>query len=986
MNPRRLLNEAGKSSSIRSNPRQRIGPVTVVVATVLIVLVFNRTGAAQQVEFNRDIRPILADNCFPCHGPDAGSREADLRLDLEDELYRDRDAPVVVPGKPDRSELIRRVLTDDPSERMPPPDSNRQLTDKQRRLLSQWISQGAPWQKHWAFEIPSRPAIPRLNSGSESQWASNPIDLFVLARMRQHGLRPSPQADRATLIRRVSLDLTGLPPTADDVSRFLNDDSPNAYEKVVDRLLASPGFGERMAVDWLDAARYADSHGYSLDRRRVMWPWREWVIDAYNHDMPYDRFVIEQLAGDLLPDASESQVLASGFNRNHPIQSEGGVINEEYRVETVVDRVETTSAVFLALTMGCGRCHEHKYEPITQQEFYSFFAFFNNVPETAHVGNADNQADPPTIRIVTAQDRTRITLLESRLRELKARLNQQKPPEKPSRRADRVWVDDQTPDGGTVFGNGSGPQEFKWVGPTGPVKPFSGKRMSMRKATGRGQHGFQNSAHSLFARKGDRLFVQVYIDPDNPPREIMLQWFADNNWEHRAIWGDDLIEWGKIGTVSRFRVGDLPEPGRWVRLEVPVDKVGLAEKNITGMAFTQHDGTVFWDRAGINTVARNGLQLAIEKTEKEIKAIRDRAPLVMVMGEKKPRRETFVLARGQYDAMTRERVEPGVPAVLGELDVAGTANRLDLARWMVSQRNPLTARVAVNRFWQTCFGRGIVKSVEDFGTQGTPPTHPHLLDWLAIEFVRTGWDVKSMFKMIVMSATYRQSSVVTAERMQKDPENIWLSRSSRYRLSAETIRDQALAVSGLIVREIGGPSVRPYQPPGLWKDVVYSNVPKFKQDHGAALYRRSVYTYWKRSVPPPNLQTLDAPSREACTLARSRTNTPLANLVLWNDPTFVEAARVLAQNRLGKTNDPHRAAGEVFRHVLGRRPTSEESRVVDSTLKYFLRKFQEDREAASAFLKTGEYPVDTALDPAELAAVAALANALLGLDEVIVRN
>lgn len=748
------------------------------------------------MRIDRDVRPILSENCFECHGPDAAKRKADLRLDTGA-----LGQAVVVPGQPESSELFQRITHADPEERMPPVDSSRALTSSDIETLRAWISQGATWESHWAFNPPRQPTTPPAKN---SAWPSGAIDRFILAKLERAGLKPSPAADRETLLRRVAFDLTGLPPTPAEIDAFLADTSPRAYEAVVDRLLASPRYGERMAIDWLDAARYADSHGYSLDRRRVMWPWRDWVIAAFNDNMPFDQFATEQLAGDLLPGATLAQKVATGFNRNHSIQSEGGVINEEYRVETVVDRVETTTAVFLGLTFGCARCHDHKYDPISQREFYEFYALFNNVPETAHVGNSDKQADKPFVKVPSPAQR--------------------------------------------------------------------------------GQMDRQRSEIAALEKK-----------PEAEPQ--------------------------------------------------------------------------------------------LKAARKALDALGQEVPTAMVMGEKTPPRKTFVLNRGQYDQPGEVEVRAGLPAALGQWPAGAPRNRLGLANWIVSEENPLTARVTVNRLWQMHFGTGIVKSSEDFGAQGEWPSHPALLDWLATEFVRGGWNRKAMHKLIVMSATYRQSSRVTPALLEADPANRLLARGARFRLPAEMIRDHALSAGGLLVGWLGGESVRPYQPPGLWDDVVYENVPRFVQDHGEKLYRRSLYTYWKRSVPPPNMQAFDAPSREVCVLTRAKTNTPLAALVLMNDPTFVEASRKLAGRVLrdgGATAESRLTL--LHRLVCGRHPTEHELGLLSGALAELQTSFHAEPAAAKRLLEVGETPRDESLDAAELAAYASLANAVLGTDEAITRN
>jgi len=937
------------------------------------------------IEFNRDIRPILSDTCFHCHGSDAAKREADLRLDTEAGAVADLGGySAVVPGSVERSRLFERITHADPAERMPPMDSARTLNRDQIELLKRWIQQGAVWQKHWSFAPVSEPPQPKIQQAS---WPHNPIDWFILAQLEKASLVPSPQAGKTTLIRRVTFDLTGLPPTLAEIDDFVADESAHAFEKVVDRLLDSPHYGERMAMQWLDAARYADSHGYSLDRRRVMWPWRDWVISAYNQNMPFDQFTIEQLAGDLLPNSTISQQIATGFNRNHPIQSEGGVINEEYRVETVVDRVETTSAVFLGLTMGCCRCHDHKYDPITQQEFYRFFAFFNNVPETAHVGNSDNQADRPFIAAPSRLSDVQIKRYQEEIENLEQQLRSATAVPQSSMPIERVWIDDVIPPGAKSLGNGGGIQEFKFVS-KGEHPVFSGERASMRTSQGLGQHLIQNANPRLPIGQDAKLFAYVYLDPVNPPKQIMLQWHDGKGWEHRAYWGGNHIPWGADESPSRKRIGPLPKPGQWTRLEVEASGVNLpAGAELAGWAFTQFDGTVYWDRAGIVDAPASPLKSRLSELKTKLANLKKSLPKAMVMAELKPVRKTFVLSRGQYDQPTDVEVTAGVPSELGTLPKHIAPNRLALSRWLADPSNPLTARVAVNRYWQMYFGSGIVRTPEDFGTQGELPSHPQLLDWLAAEFVRSQWNVKSMQKLIVMSATYQQSSKITSQLSELDPQNQLLARGPRFRLPAESIRDNALAVSGLLVRRIGGESVRPYQPPGLWDDVVYQNVPRFKQDHGQNLYRRSMYTYWKRSVPPPNLQAFDAPSREACVLMRSRTNTPLAALVLMNDPTFVETARKMAERAMTERPEtPTARLTFLFRLTTGRPPNQDELHRLGTTWSKLLASFRRDEESAKQLMHVGESDYDKRLDLVDLAAYTAIANALLGIDETITKH
>ncbi|MFT5524981.1 MAG: mono/diheme cytochrome c family protein, partial [Pirellulaceae bacterium] len=684
---------------------------SLVVAVALLPAIANvvsaedaaeaaKVATAAKVDFNRDIRPILSDKCFHCHGPDESNREADLRLDSLEGLQADLGGHVaVVPGDVKASALIARINHADPEERMPPADSGRSLTRQQIELITSWVQQGAVWQKHWSFKPPVRPELPAVKS---VDWAKNPIDRFVLARLERDGLPASPRAEKETLIRRVTFDLTGLPPTLGAIDTFLADESDDAYESLVDRLLKSDSYGERMAMPWLDAARYADTHGYSLDRRRVMWPWRDWVIWAYNQNMPFDQFMIEQLAGDLLPKATTSQKVATGFNRNHPIQSEGGVINEEYRVETVVDRVETTASVFLGLTMGCCRCHDHKYEPFTQKEFYRFYSLFNNVPESAHVGNSDKATDGPIVKAPSVLQSSQLKQINQQIAELQRRIKieeaeTKKAETKKAAIVERVWIDDAIPAGAETLGNGGGEQKFVFVSKDKhPV--YSGSKSSLRTSVGLGQHLVHN-APPLTLNASAKLFSYVYLDPINPPKQIMLQWHDTRGWEHRAYWGENKIPWGKAGSTTRRNMGPLPKAGEWVRLEVDAASVGLAEgSQVAGWAFTQFDGTVYWDKSGVADVSATALGLQLAAFKNRVKTLETVMPSVMVMAEMPAPRKTFVLHRGQYNSPSEVQVTAGIPSVLGSLPADSKRDRLALAKWLASRQNPLTARVTVNRY------------------------------------------------------------------------------------------------------------------------------------------------------------------------------------------------------------------------------------------------------------------------------------------------
>jgi hypothetical protein len=1011
----------------------------------------------QAIDFSRDIRPILSDNCFACHGPDNNKRKAKLRLDTRDgatAMLQSGAGRAVVPGKPEESVLLDRVTATEPGSRMPPQKSGKHLTARQIDLLRQWIAEGAKWPAHWAFVPPQRPPLPQV---TDSAWPRNPIDYFILARLEAEGLKPSPEADRTTLLRRVTLDLTGLPPTLAEVDAFLADSSPDAYEKVVNRLLESPRYGEHLGRIWLDAARYGDTHGLHLDNYREIWPYREWVIKAFNRNLPFDQFVVEQLAGDLLPNPTLDQLVATGYNRCHVSTSEGGSIEEEVYVRNVLDQVETNGVVFMGLTVGCARCHDHKFDPITQKDFYSLFAFFNSIDGGALDGNAARWA--PVVKVPTAEQSRRLAELDQKAAAIRQKMSEEAAKlhydetadAKESEQLERkeyVWIDDDIPPGAVSSSDG-GPNG-KWEFVTAPEHPvLSGKRASRRSAEGLSQHFFDRAPVGLRVGAGDKLFAHVYLDPARPPREVMLQWNT-GDWKHRAYWGDNLIPWGADKTGERLAAGPLPEKGKWVRLEVDAEKVGIKPGTvINGWAFTQFGGTVYWDKAGIVTQTPQGnepfdtltgwvrvqkalggaglpqpvqdaikterdkrsdeqkkqlrdyfianawsksrailepLQKELAEIEKQRTALDQQTPATLVFKERKEPRKSYILKRGEYDQHLAEvgRATPGfLPPLAADLPL----NRLGFARWLVSPGHPLTARVAVNRFWQECFGTGIVRTAEDFGHQGEAPSHPELLDWLAVQFRDEGWDVKKLMKQIVMSATYRQSSRLTPERKAKDPANRLLSRGPRFRLDAEMLRDQALFVSGLLVEKLGGPSVKPPQPAGLWEAVGYSgsNTVHFVADTGAEkVHRRSMYTFWKRTSAPPQMTALDAPSRESCTVRRERTNTPLQALLLLNEPQFVEAARGLAERAMkqGGAGVEERLTF-LFRLATARKPDARELAELASEYRDHLATYSKDVAAARKLIGVGETKPDAALNPSELAAWTMVANLVLNLDEVI---
>jgi hypothetical protein len=1057
-----MSDQAGQLKRVLRNP-SRLGWVGILLLPFIAGLPGSLPGsesesAAGNVTFNRDIRPILSDTCFPCHGFDANKRKANLRLDTAEglvEVHEGRQA--VAPGAPDRSELWRRVSSTDPKLVMPPPDSGKKLKPEQIAALKQWIAQGGKYERHWAFVPPVRPEAPKV---TQADWPRNDIDRFVLANLEAKKLHPSAEAPRSTLLRRVTLDLTGFPPTPAEADAFLADTRPDSYERAVDRLLSEPQYGEHMARYWLDVARYGDTHGLHLDNERSMWPYRDWVVRAFNENLPFDQFTIWQLAGDLLPNPTRDQLIASGFNRCNVSTSEGGAIDEEFQVRYAVDRVETTSTAWLGLTMGCAVCHDHKLDPITQKEFYQVFSIFNNISENAMDGNA--MLPPPSLPLPSPEQekqkkdyQDQIASCERKLRDAATNLvyidpasltNAPKPDP-----TEVVWVEDDFPPGADVTVN-SGNEASQWVSkPAAPV--FSGERSLLRVGKGLHQVFFTKSEKTFVIGSGASLFVNVYLDPADPPKSVMVQYHTDG-WKHRMNWGDeDAIPYGTKGTPEKVLAGPLPEKGKWVRLEVEASRLGLKPgMKVTGVAFTQFDGKVWWDKAGmvaINDPARDPSQsfaawlksetasgdgsqapppikellkkkpadrseadtaklrehyLAFVREEpgdpllpvraerkaaqEKLSALEKEIPATMISKELEKPRPAWVLIRGEYDKHG-EPVGPGVPAVLPPLPAGDNTNRLALARWLVDPGHPLTARVTVNRVWQQFFGTGLVKTTEDFGTKGEWPSHPELLDWLATEFVRLGWDVKAFIRLIVTSATYRQSSAVSKDLAAMDPENRLLARGPRHRLDAETLRDNALFVSQLLNPKMGGKGVRAYQPAGIWEAVGYttSNTAKYTQDTGDALYRRSLYLFLKRTAPPPLLTTFDAPSREKCTARRERTNTPLQALLTMNDVQFFEASRQLGYRMLrqGGASDADRLRFG-FRLVTSRNPQPAEDEVLADALAAQRSHYAADAEAAKKAISVGDSPVPSDVAPVELAAYTMIANLLLNLDEVITKN
>ncbi|NQV26133.1 MAG: DUF1553 domain-containing protein [Rhodopirellula sp.] len=1029
------------------------------ILTLLVALCFARGASAAdgEVNFSRDILPLLSDNCFKCHGPDEANREADLRLDKQANAVARLESghAAIVRGMSAQSELFKRLVSPDADVRMPPPDSGKQLTETQIALIRKWIDDGAEWSGHWAFQPPTPPEIP---SPIPDWRTNNPIDQFVNARLAAARLTPENRASKETLIRRVTLDLTGLPATIKEIDAFLADDSDQAFERVVDRLLSSATYGEHMARYWLDAARYGDTHGLHLDNERSIWPYRDWVIDSFNRNQPFDEFTIEQIAGDLLPEPTLQQRVATGFNRCNVTTSEGGSIDDEYYMRYAVDRVETTATVWLGLTAGCAACHDHKFDPLTQKEFYQLFSYYFSLTERAMDGNA--LLPPPSVQVPTKEQATQkkqytadLAATNQQIEKLLADFQYTDPePTEPLGELSEetfVWIDDELPAGAVAQGNGTPPWQFVEA-PNHPV--HSGTKSTVRTGEGEAitQHFFTGATNKLKLDENAKLVAWVFLDEQNPPQTIQLQ-FNDGSWEHRASWGADKAFGAGRNDASNRLMGKLPELGKWIRLEVDATLVGLkAGSELNGWAFTQVGGTVHWDAAGVTSKSLSEDQkqslfaweqfrakvkqpalpaeiqklLDVEKAKRtddqtkqltryyiqnvhpdsramlaeplkaqatltlQLADLEKAIPATLVMEDRKDPRQAYILERGQYTEK-RDMVSSAVPEWIAPPVKDAPANRLGLAQWLVQPSHPLTSRVTVNRFWQQFFGTGLVKTSEDFGVQGEQPSHPELLDWLAIDFVESGWDVKRCLKQIVMSATYQQSSRVTPHKLAADPSNRLLARGPRFRLDAETIRDQALAVSGLLIDTIGGRSVKPYQPAGLWKPVGFggSNTSVFVQDKGDKLFRRSMYTFWKRTVPPPSMATFDAPDRETCAVRRARTNTPLQALVLMNDVQYVEAARKFAERVIseGGSSVEERVIF-AFRSVVARPPNATELQTLTTLLTEYLSEFKSHPDSAAKLLSAGESPRNEQLDANELAAWTMVTHLLLNLSESVTKG
>ncbi|GJM30174.1 MAG: hypothetical protein DHS20C17_28090 [Cyclobacteriaceae bacterium] len=1029
----------------------------------------------KRVDFNFHIKPIFSDRCFTCHGPDENARKADFRLDIEEFAFALLDSAsdryAIVPGAVRKSHLLKRIASEDPDFMMPPPESNLALSPYEIALIERWIEQGAEWKPHWSFIPAEMPVLPQVNN---NDWVNNEIDLFVLSTLENASLRPAAEESREKLLRRLSFDLTGLPPTISQLDDFLSDNSPDAYEKQVDRLLASPAYGERMASIWLEAARYADSHGYQDDRPRSIWPWRDWVIRAFNENLSYDDFITWQLAGDLLPNPTYDQKLATAFNRNHAITQEGGVINEEYITEYVADRTNTVSTAFMGLTMQCARCHDHKYDPISQKEYYQMFAFFNGIDERGQINYFD-QAPSPNMRIEDAELEATITFLDSlrdakevELQQLaegidegfKSWLDNEYDHETIARQIEvgliahfKLDVLDNLATPNEIIDAPLGRANVKIIselaepgliaGLDGNALKFDGKNYLSLGDIGDFEESNRFSfggyikpsrypekmAGLLVRRNGEqrRGGYELALDSrgrlvgslvhDHQQQQIVVRTRGSiplSNWTHILMTYDGS---GKASGVGLF-INGKRQPvavlfdqlnrksilngndflvGNWTPRraqskqyegfeagaidEVRIYARELSDPEVKLLADSKNPFTNKELRQFYLMNIDSGYQTSRNKLD-SIRSIYLEVPNIMIMQEMDTPRATYILDRGVYDAPTEE-VKPGTPQGILPFPDSYPRNRLGLANWLTDPKNSLTARVAVNRFWQMMFGNGLVNTPEDFGNQGDLPSHPRLLDWLAVTFLENDWDVKATIKLIALSATYQQSSEITKEKYQLDPNNVLLSRGPYKRLNAEMLRDQALAASGLLNTKVGGKWVKPYQPPGIWKELANQiGENKYRPGKGADLYRRSLYSYWKRTIPPPVMLTFDASERAVCVLKRQSTSTPLQALVLLNDPQFLEASSVLAQSVIISYRDEEAAwIPAIFRSLTSRNPNPEEIGKLQLLYEAEKHYYQEQPQAAVQLLSVGNFQRNYHLSVTELAALTIVTSTILNLDE-----
>ena len=1034
------------------------------------------------IDFNRHIKPILSDRCFSCHGPDKGKLKAGLRLDnakaAYDELPESPGKKAIVPGNLRKSELFKRIISTDPDYLMPEPTSHLTLSAYEKALLIKWIEKGAQYKPHWAFIKPVKAGIPQVR---KKTWVNNPIDHFILNRLETVKLEPSPEADKEILLRRLSLDLTGLPPTLEEINSFLNDNTVNAYEKQVDRLLKSPHYGEKMAADWLDVARFADSHGYTVDRLRDMSPWRDWVIKAFNENLPYNDFITWQLAGDLLKNPTKDQLIATAFNRNHQHNMEGGIVEEEFRVEYVSDRLNTTSEAFMGLTIGCAKCHDHKFDPVSQKNYYEMFSFFNNVKEAGQI-SWDNAMPVPSMLLPGKEIEKILLLIKEKEKEKEQQLAEQKGQHLPEfnrwlhQAPNKKYGNEKFPAGlvayfplshsslgnvidgknGIMLREGNKPDKVVFtktekgtsvlfdgdiwlsLGDVGKYKrsdPFSvGVWVNIPKNLKKGVIFHRGLMQVTYNYRGFHLMVDgnrlqlemAHTDPYNAIIEYTKTDVPRDQWVQLTVTYDgsstargfkvflngeemqthvDQDNLYKDITFANKKMQPGIQFGAWERgsglVGGKANDITVFDRDLTHLEVIQLCNPALFkkiiqkdplqltvdERKQIEAYYLSNFNAARKKIVSEIKYLRQKyndsvenVQEVMVMQEMPKRRRTYVLDRGEYN-LYKEEVFPDVPKTILSMPKNLPLNRLGLAKWLTLPDHPLTARVTVNRYWQMYFGRGLVKTAGDFGNQGDMPSHPELLDWLAISFIESGWNVKALQKLIVMSATYRQRSNLSPQLMAADPENILLARGPSNRLTAEMLRDNALFASGLMHLEIGGPSVKPYQPADLWK----INGDVYAQDTGYKLYRRGIYTIWKRSVPNPTQSTFDVGIRTNCIVGRQNTNTPLQALIMLNDPTFVEAAKVIGE-QITSAPDNTTAVVEAFRKLTGRRPGKKELSLLLKLQAKEYQAFRSDKKRSKGWIDAGSYKINKTLDINRLAANAVLASTIINTDAAITKR
>jgi Protein of unknown function (DUF1553)/Protein of unknown function (DUF1549)/Concanavalin A-like lectin/glucanases superfamily/Planctomycete cytochrome C len=1053
---------------------------SVLVLTLTAPL--SAADSSPKVDFTAEIKPLLSDRCFQCHGPDQNQREAELRFDLKEDVFShktDEDVPLIKPGDSAGSALIQRLTSKDPDTVMPPPDMELDLTEKEIKKIALWIDQGAHWEEHWSFKPIKDIKIPSVKKKS---WPENEIDYFILNRIEKSGLAPSSRATKEQLIRRLSFDLTGLPPSIKEIDQYLNDKSPAAYEKVVDRLLNSKHYGERMAVPWLDLARYADTHGYSQDNYRISWPWRDWVIEAFNKNLPYDQFVTWQIAGDMLPNATNEQILATGFNRLHRQNQEGGSVNEEFRVAYVSDRTLTFGTTFLGMTLNCCRCHDHKYDPISQEEFYQLTSFFDNIDESGLTSHFTDAIPVPTLLLSDESKDQKMKSLKKdiSLEENKVQayvksqaakshfqnwlqLKKGKPelkqlaaafsfetidekndvsnsvdPKLPGKASDKPELVDGFKGKGLLL-SGENNVNFPKVGVFTRHDPFSlsfwikvpektDRAVILHRS--RAANDAASRGYEILIEDGKLSFSLIHFWPWNAMKVQTKKQVAIGEWVHVVASYDgssraegaslylngkpaltETIKNGlfknikyervkvdlKIGQRFRdrgFKNGQFDEFKIYNRELTPLEVAHLSEKNdlveilnsqvsqLSQFSAIQKEQLFQYYLSNHDPENRKNLE-QLKNARMELAKVLDPIPELMVMQEMKKPRTTYFLTRGEYDARGKV-VTPGTPEQILSLPKEYPKNRLGLAKWLTNPKNPLTARVKINRLWGQFFGQAIAATTEDLGSQGARPTHPELIDWLAKDFISSGWDIKRVVKKFVMSSTYRQSSNITKELLEKDPENELLARAPSYRYSAEMIRDNALSASGLLVKTFGGAPVKPYQPAGLWKEKRSSI--QYQQDKDEGLYRRSLYTIWKRTSPPPAMMTFDSAGREVCSARRERTSTPLQALVLMNDPQFVEASRVLAQKLIQKTDQIDKRIEILYRKLTGRFPRPKETRIMKELYLEQKEIFAKSPEETKQFLSVGEFKRDENIPPEELAATTVMVSALFNFDETVTKR